>query len=461
MKYLLTSLLVICAYASLSSGQFLVDVNTMRDDLLRRAEFLINQVSGEVKILEVEGNALVSQGLQNELRLLIGLQLELRATQRTNATLTEIQAIEGALNGIEIRIGQLLAQISQQFVTRREIERLLRSSQEFIELISDTVKRLRNLSRNVEALGLERMEGEILLLQVAIRSTQNSVEIRMIEQTLVQLEYQIFEVIQGLEATGVRRKRDLRSDVIARATQLINITNAEIAELQRTNRTTGVSLLQSSITNLNQLVSQLRNATNETVILDLEGQLIVAEFQLADDLRRLGRPLSLNERRDLLITRADGLQRWAAAQIANARNRSIEVGRIQAQQQRIAQIANQLRNATLASDLTFLEEELDEAEEVLIAELLFLGQPLVPYEQIADLQRRAEDLALRLIVVIRQLRASNRILLAEGLQAEEQTLIDLDARLRTAVQPTQIAQIEVDLKAAETRILAELAKITV
>jgi len=257
-----------------------------------------------------------------------------------------------------------------------------------------------------------------------------------------------------------RRRRDLRSDVLARANELINITNAAIASFRRQNRTTAVTLLTNSERVLQALVVELNNASaNATNLGQLEGRLIVAEFQLAADLRRLGRPIDQNEYRDLLITRAEGLQAWAVVQIANARNRSVEVARVVELETAVNTLVGLLRNATLRSDLEVLEERLNTVEENLIVELRAIGQPLIPRDQIVALERRAEELAIRLLIEIRRLFAEGRTLLAEGLQAEERLLVELDVDLRVALTAERIARVEQRLTEAENRVAAELARI--
>jgi hypothetical protein len=690
--------------------------------LLQRANFLINLVSGEVKLQTAENRPLVAEGLERELRNLIEVELELRVTEVVNTTEATIVRIENRLAAVEERISAELRAIGRQFVSRREIEMILQRTQSLIVLVSETVQRLRLANRSVSALGLQEEEARLVQLEIQLRATQVPTEVRRLEELLVQADYRVYEIINQLEASGVfrrkrdlkadillraqellrlanqtvralqnqrnrtnavqliqrreaeiqvvitdlnnatteadvrriegrlialefqltddlrtvgrpvnlnelrlllntsaqalyalatteianltaanrtqdiailqreeaelkavlaalanatsqadlyaleqrvgeaefrlfeellrlarpeayrrlllriaedlavrivveirvlqranrsleveglraeeqelvlldveirdaitnqeltalearlrrvegrvydelvrlgaavfRRKRDLRSDVLARANELINITNAAIAAFTRQNRTQAVNLLRNSERELQALVVELNNATaNATNLGQLEGRLIVAEFQLAADLRRLGRPIDINERRDLLITRAEGLQAWAVVQIAAARNRSVEVARVQELERTVATLVGLLRNATLISDIELLEERLNTVEENLIVELRAIGSPLIPRDQIVALERRAEELAIQLLIEIRRLFAEGRTLLAEGLQAEERLLVELDVELRVALTAERIARIEVRLTEAETRVAAELARI--
>jgi len=307
---------------------------------------------------------------------------------------------------------------------------------------------------------LRAEEQELVLLDVEIRDAITNQELTALEARLRRVEGRVYDELVRLGAAVFRRKRDLRSDVLARANELINITNAAIAAFTRQNRTQAVNLLRNSERELQALVVELNNATaNATNLGQLEGRLIVAEFQLAADLRRLGRPIDINERRDLLITRAEGLQAWAVVQIAAARNRSVEVARVQELERTVATLVGLLRNATLISDIELLEERLNTVEQDLIAELRAIGSPLIPRDQIVALERRAEELAIQLLIEIRRLFAEGRTLLAEGLQAEERLLVELDVELRVALTAERIARIEVRLAEAEARIAAELARI--
>jgi len=203
------------------------------------------------------------------------------------------------------------------------------------------------------------------------------------------------------------------------------------------------------------------NATNQTQVQILEGRALRAEFQLVDDLRRLGRPVDLKERRELLVTAANGLYQYATAQIAvlRAANRTVEISRVEAQEKAIADLVARLKNATLESDLSRLEDELSNAEIRLAEELRLAGQPVITRDEYDRLLRAAEELIVKVIVAIRNLEAQGDSLLAEGLRVEEQHLIRLDVLIRTAVFPEEIASLEARLKEETEHITAALAQI--
>jgi hypothetical protein len=335
---------------------------------------------------------------------------------------------------------------------------LLRIAEDLSVRIVVEVRALQRANRTLEAIGLRAEEQELILLDVEIRDAITVAELQQLEERLRRAEGRVYDELVRLGAA--RRRRDLRADVLARANELITVTNNAITAFTRQNRTTAVTLLREHERELQAIVVLLNNATaNATNLLQVEGRLIQAEFQLAADLRRLGRPVDINESRDLLVTRAEGLQQWAVVQIAAARNRSVEVARVQELEVQLRLVVGQLRNATFRSDIEILEDRLNTVEENLIVELRAIGSPLIPRDQIVALERRAEELAIRLLIEIRRLFAEGRTLLAEGLQAEERLLVELDVDLRTALTPERIVRVEARLTEAETRVAAELARI--
>jgi hypothetical protein len=380
--------------------------------------------------------------------------------QREIQNVTERQALEQLeirLAEAEFRLYEELLRLSRPGAYKRQ---LLTLSEDLAVRVVQEIRTLVNQNRTLEANGLRSQEQELVLLDVEIRDAITNEELQRLETRLQNLELRVIDELISLGLQARRSKRDLKADVIKRAQELINITNDAIKAFQAQNRSQSVTLLQNSERQIQSIITQL-NAANLTAAQTgiLEGQLIQAEFQLAADLRRLGRPIDLNEWRDLLITRGDGLQQWAAYEISQAKNRSVEVRRVEELEVQIRNITAVLRNATLRSDLELLERVLNQVEENLIAELRILGSPAIPRDTIIALERRAEELAIKLIIAIRQLFAEGRYLLAEGLQAEERNLIQLDVDLRVALTPERILRVEQRLKEAEDRVAAELQRI--
>jgi hypothetical protein len=365
--------------------------------------------------------------------------------------------LEIRLAEAEFRLFEELLRLSRPEAYKRQ---LVRVAEDLAVRVVQEIRFLVNQNRTLEAEGLRSQEQELVLLDVEIRDAVAVEELQRLETRLQNLELRVIDELVRLGLQAPRRKRDLKADVLKRAQELIAITNDAIKAFQAQNRSQAVQILQNAENQLQQLITEL-NAANLTQaqVGMLEGRLIQAEFQLAADLRRLGRPIDLNEWRDLLITRGDGLQQWAAYEIAQAKNRSVEVRRVEELEAQVRNITAVLKNATLRSDLELLERALNQVEENLIAELRILGTPAVPRDQIIALERRAEELALKLIIEIRKLYAEGRYLLAEGLQAEERNLIELDVDLRVALTPERILIVEQRLKEAEDRVAAELQRI--
>jgi hypothetical protein len=459
MKFLIYTLLALCALAGLVQSQNSVQVQRVRDQLLARANFLINLVTGEIKLQIFENRPLVAEGLELELRELITVELELRVTQQVNATDAQVVAIENRLNNIEERIALQLRAIGRQFVSRREIAQLISRTQELIVLVSETVQKLRTENRSVLALGLQEEEARLVQLEINLRATQNPQELRTLEELLVEADYRVYEIINQLERGGVRRKRDLKADVLARAQELITRANNAIRALQaQPGRGQSVALIQRVENNLQLVADDLRNVTDNATVQRLEGELIALEFQLTNVLMAVGRPVGLTEFKLLLNTSALGLKQFAAQEIAalKAENRTQDITVIQRLEASVDQILVELQNVTERQALEQLEIRLAEAEFRLFEELLRLARPQAYKRQ---LLRIAEDLAVRVVQEIRFLANVNRTLEAEGLRLQEQELVLLDVEIRDAVSNEELTTLERRLQNLELRVIDELVRL--
>jgi len=447
------------ALAGLVQSQNSVQVQRVRDQLLARANFLINLVTGEIKLQIFENRPLVAEGLELELRELITVELELRVTQQVNATDAQVVAIENRLNNIEERIALQLRAIGRQFVSRREIAQLISRTQELIVLVSETVQKLRTENRSVLALGLQEEEARLVQLEINLRATQNPQELRTLEELLVEADYRVYEIINQLERGGVRRKRDLKADVLARAQELITRANNAIRALQaQPGRGQSVALIQRVENNLQLVADDLRNVTDNATVQRLEGELIALEFQLTNVLMAVGRPVGLTEFKLLLNTSALGLKQFAAQEIAalKAENRTQDITVIQRLEASVDQILVELQNVTERQALEQLEIRLAEAEFRLFEELLRLARPQAYKRQ---LLRIAEDLAVRVVQEIRFLANVNRTLEAEGLRLQEQELVLLDVEIRDAVSNEELTTLERRLQNLELRVIDELVRL--
>jgi hypothetical protein len=349
MKFLIITLIALSTFAGLAQCQNSVSVQRVRDQLLARANFLITLVTGEIKLQYFENRPLVAEGLELELRQLIEVELELRATQEINATDAQVVTLERRLDAIEERIDSQLRAIGRQFVSRREIGELLQRTQQLIILVSETVQKLKTENRAVLALGLQEEEARLVQLEINLRATQNPQEIRRLEELLVEADYRVYEIINQLESSGVRRKRDLKADVLARAQELITQANNAIRALQaQGNRGNAIELIQRVEREIQLVADDLRNVTVEADVQRLEGRLINLEFELSGVLMSVGRPVGLQEFKLLLNTSAEGLRQWAANEIAalKAENRSQDITVLQRQEAAINQILAELANVT-------------------------------------------------------------------------------------------------------------------
>jgi hypothetical protein len=459
MKFLIITLIALSTFAGLAQCQNSVSVQRVRDQLLARANFLITLVTGEIKLQYFENRPLVAEGLELELRQLIEVELELRATQEINATDAQVVTLERRLDAIEERIDSQLRAIGRQFVSRREIGLILERTQQLIILVSETVQKLKTENRAVLALGLQEEEARLVQLEINLRATQNPQEIRRLEELLVEADYRVYEIINQLESSGVRRKRDLKADVLARAQELITQANNAIRALQaQGNRGNAIELIQRVEREIQLVADDLRNVTVEADVQRLEGRLINLEFELSGVLMSVGRPVGLQEFKLLLNTSAEGLRQWAANEIAalKAENRSQDITVLQRQEAAINQILAELANVTERQALEQLEIRLAEAEFRLFEELLRLSRPEAYKRQLV---RVAEDLAVRVVQEIRFLVNQNRTLEAEGLRSQEQELVLLDVEIRDAVAVEELQRLETRLQNLELRVIDELVRL--
>jgi len=320
------------------------------------------------------------------------------------------------------------------------------------------IRKLREENKGLLAAGLEREERYLIELDVELRSAETPDQVRRIEQRLDEAEQRVQQELRQLGRS--LKKRDLRDDLVKRAEELEKTATQEVKALEAQNRTNAAELIQREERQIQVLVQELKNTTNEAEVKRLEERLGERENRLAEDLRRLGRPINPSELRDTLVKRAQDLTTRANEEIKvlQSEGRTQAVEGLQREEKQIAELVSELKNATQEQEVRRLEERLGLAEFRLGEVLRQLGRPFVNPERDA-LIRRAEEIAVRATVEIRKLREEGRGLVAAGLEREERYLIELDVELRTAVSQDQIKRLEERLNASEQRVVLELRQL--
>jgi len=304
----------------------------------------------------------------------------------------------------------------------------------------------------VEAFALESEQVNLIQLEVALRSSQRPEEIRLLEGVLIEMDYRVYEILDGVNVSGVRAKRDLRDDVIKRGEELLALANSAVQALRQQQRSQSADLIQRRANEIQLVIADLKAVTTEADIGRLEGRLFELEFLLTDDLSTVGRPVDLEEFRRLLITGAEGLRTWAQYELEQLKkqgNATQEVTRIENEVRLLADIVGQLQNATTRAELQRLETLVSDTEFRLFEDLLRLESPEAYRQQLILI---AGELAVRASVEVRLLAQQNRELEAVGLVAEIQNLIRLNVELMDASTNEQIQALEQRLRGIEERV---------
>jgi len=449
MKLLLICFLFLTAYVYSTESATV-------EELTRRAEQLLQFTSNEIRVLKEEGRVLSAEGLEREETLLLELLVELRAAEKEGSG---VHRAEERLQETEDRLGAELRKLGREFVSQREREEIMRRASQLLNAATSAIEHLRQQNKTLLAEGLVRQETIIIELEVQLRAAQDHEVIRRLEGLLRAAEQEVDRELRQLGRN--LKKRDIKDDLVKRAKELQTRAEAEVKQLRSENRTQAAELIAREEKNITDLVQQLEKATAETEIRALEQRLGQQEMRLAGDLRRLGRPINTQELREVLTRRAQELTARANDEIRilkqEGKTQVAEV--IQREEQAIAQLVAELKNATQEAEVRAVEEKLGFAEFRLFEELQRQGRPVINRQELERVIRRAEELAVRATIEIRKLREQGKELLAEGLIREEQYLIVLDVELRAAATPDQIHRIEERLQEAEKRVEQELTQL--
>jgi len=428
-----------------------INTQELREILNRRAQELTARANEEIRVLKQEGKTQVVEVIQREERVIAELVAELKnATQES-----EVRQVEEKLGFAEFRLFEELRNQGRPVVNRDEIQRVIRRAEELAVRATVEIRKLREENKGLLAEGLEREERYLIELDIELRSAETPDQVRRLEQRLDEAEQRVQQELRQLGRS--LKKRDLRDDLVKRAEELEKRATQEVKTLRGENRTNAAELIQREEQRIQELVQELKNTTNEAEVKRLEERLGERENRLAEDLRRLGRPINPTELRDTLVKRAQDLTTRANEEIKTLQSegRTQAVEGLQREEKQIAELVAELKKATQEQEVRRLEERLGLAEFRLGEELRQLGRPFVNPERDA-LIRRAEEIAVRATIEIRKLRDAGRGLVAAGLEREERYLIELDVELRTAVSQDQIKRLEERLNAAEQRVQLEL-----
>jgi hypothetical protein len=217
------------------------------------------------------------------------------------------------------------------------------------------------------------------------------------------------------------QKRDLKSDLLDRATALETQATAEIKKLTDAGRSSQATRLQNEEKRLQQLATELKDATAETAIRRLETEVRAIEMRIAEELRRLERggdrttaaPLVKRDLKSDLLDRATSLETRATAAIKKLTDsgKSAQATHLQTEEKRLQQLATELKDATAEAPIRRLETELRAIETRITEELRRIERggdgttaaPLVNRDLKSDLLEKATALETQVTAEIKKL----------------------------------------------------------
>jgi hypothetical protein len=297
-------------------------------------------------------------------------------------------------------------------------------------------------------------------------------------------------------------KRDLRDDLLTRASNLETTAEEAIKTLTAAGHTAQATALTREVARLKTLATELKAAVGDVAIRRYETEIRAIEGRIAEEIRRAegrtgspptgspptgppptGRPptgspptggptappptsaasLVKRDLKDDLLTRAASLETQTKAAIAKltADGRANLATGLQREETRLETLATELQAATNEAEVRRLETQLRVLETALTLELrLIEGRPPVLVKR--DLR---DDLLARAATLETQAEAAAKTLTAAGHTAQATAITNEAARLKTvatelkdATGEAAIRRYETEIRAIEARIAEEIRR---
>jgi len=152
------------------------------EELTRRAQALLQFASNEIKYLRAQNKTLAAEGLEEEEKRLLELEVELRAAATSGTG--NLTRLKERLDEYEDALGKQLRDLGRDFVTQREKDEIIRRTQQTLNSATAAVTHLRAENRSLEAEGLVEQEKILIELEIQLRATVDHNSIRRLEAML-------------------------------------------------------------------------------------------------------------------------------------------------------------------------------------------------------------------------------------------------------------------------------------
>jgi hypothetical protein len=292
-------------------------------------------------------------------------------------------------------------------------------------------------------------------------------------------------------------KRDLRDDLLTRASNLETTAEEAIKSLTAGGHTAQATALTREVARLKTLATELKAAVGDVAIRRYETEIRAIETRVAEEIRRAegrtGSPagttaapttaappapttaasLVKRDLKDDLLTRAASLETQTKDAIAKltADGRANLATGLQREETRLETLATELKAATNEAEVRRLETQLRVLETALTVELRLIEgrtrQPVEVATTAASLVKRdlRDDLLARAATLETQAEAAAKTLTAAGHTAQATAITREAARLKTvatelkdATGDAAIRRYETEIRAIEGRIAEEIRR---
>lgn len=292
-------------------------------------------------------------------------------------------------------------------------------------------------------------------------------------------------------------KRDVRDDLLTKATALEKQANSAIKSLVNTGRSAVAAELEREEKVLQRLATELKAATGEQALRRLETEVKSAENRLATELRRIegrsSRPSSSpstttvasivkRDVRDDVLAKAEAVEKNATAEIEKlkAQGRTMAVAALQRDETRLQHVATELKAATSEATIRRLEAEVRAIEMRIQEEIrrderttgseraqrttksaqstASTAASIVKRDAKDDVLAKAANVEKNIATEEKKLRAEGRTGAAASLEREGKRLQTLVTELKATTAESTVTRIENEIKALETRIQDEIKR---
>jgi hypothetical protein len=426
-----------------------------KNEILRRAQEILNAATAAIIHLRAENRTLEAEGLVEQEKVLIELDIELRAARDPGS----IRRLENMLRGIETLVNNELRRLGRSLKKRDLKSDLITRAKALITTAEAEVKQLTAENRTAAADLVSREIKNVTALEEELQKATAEADIRQLEQRLIQQEIRL---VEDLRRVGRPISSDeLKESLIFRATGLVVMANEEIRVLKNENRTDAVTRVQAEEKAITDLITELKAATTETAVRDVEGRLTLAMAKLFVDLQASGGPLNFQRDLERVIRRAEELAIRATIEIRKLREQGKELlsAGLQREEQYLLELDVELRAATTPEQIRRIEERLNETEARVNQELKQLGVSRTRRDLKDDLIKRAADLETRANAEVKTLRSQNRTNAADLIEREEKLIQQLVVELKNTTQEPDLRRLEERLGEREFRLAEDLRRL--